>query len=156
VGDRYFARPRDLSPAERDSLRRRLHRRLDRTHELLATAMGRLIDLPDAPSSPRPSATAAAAMAAVTGPAAAAAHSGGGGLLPSGTSRSALVMWIACLLLSNWSRTRMRPAKNSTSSDGFLLNLASLMLRIGHSRRLFKPDNVRLCRRPPRATAEWE
>jgi hypothetical protein len=58
------------------------------------------------------------------------------------TTQAALLTWIACVLLSNWSRTKMRPAKKSTSNDGFLLNVASLMINLSQQMNLFDESNL--------------
>ena len=58
-------------------------------------------------------------------------------LLRAEHSRAGLLTWTSTMLLSNWGRTRMRSQRKSTSNDGFLLNIASVMLRVGQREELF-------------------
>ena len=62
-------------------------------------------------------------------------------LLRGEHSRAGLLTWTSTMLLSNWGRTRMRSQRKSTSNDGFLLNVASVMLRVGEREGFFSSSS---------------
>ena len=63
-------------------------------------------------------------------------------LLAQPGSRAGLLTWTSTMLLSNWGRTRMRSQRKSTSNDGFLLNVASVMLRVAEREQLFSRQQL--------------
>jgi hypothetical protein len=57
-------------------------------------------------------------------------------------TRIALINWISTMLCSNWSRTKLRTQRRTTSNDGFLLNIGAVMLRIAFTNNWFNNTSI--------------
>lgn len=56
-------------------------------------------------------------------------------------TRFGMISWLSLLLLSNWSRTKLRATRRQTSNDGFLLNIGAVLLRLGARRNFLDTFN---------------
>ena len=63
-------------------------------------------------------------------------------LLEQPITRAGVLAWVACTLLANWGRTRMRLQRQTCSNDGFLLNLGAVMMAVAHKLHLFRDPSI--------------
>lgn len=61
-------------------------------------------------------------------------------LLQHTFTRTAVLSWLATMLLGNAARTKMRAQRKSTSNDGFLLNIAAIMLQVIRTQHWYNPN----------------
>lgn len=114
VGDKYFQQPLSMTEVEKMFVIQRLRRKLDKTHELLSDIWCILLDIQNDNINSN----------------------------QHNLTQSALLSWYATLLLSNWSRTKLRSQRRSISNDGFLLNVASVALRVANTYNMFNENTI--------------